>query len=187
MLTDFFRSMPMVQNLWLSCLVFEPDARRTGWFRDNLVLLWRVYTIMRPVWREQQRADEREKKEKERRRQRGINIVPLDEMTAEEDDTEAVSPVDRRQHRGWEEERDSDPERAVLNEIALRERIGKYEPIVAASNEEQQAIYRCIDEDPDITPAEIADKTGIPEERVYWQLQRLRDKLKKCFPPATDQ
>lgn len=177
-LTDFFHWMEMVQKLWLSCLVFEPDGPNAEFFRDVLTHLWRVYVILLPAWRERRRADEREKKQEQRRRQQSGETVSL-----EEDSTGPRSVLDHQQHRHWVEQPEPalDPDTAVLNKAELEETIAELEHFVARCNSEQQLIFRLLADDPDLTSADIAEQTGIPVRRVYYQRARLKKKLERLY------
>jgi len=79
LLTDFFHWIEIVQKLWLSWLVFEPDGPNAEFFRDVLTHLWRVYVILLPGWRVQQKKRDRIIRQQSRARKPGQQVIEGDE------------------------------------------------------------------------------------------------------------
>lgn len=75
-LTDFYNWIPAIRNLWLLCLVFQPEGPEAEHLRAVLTSLWRIYVVCYPTWRAQQRKHDRQKQQYYRALKSGWRIAP---------------------------------------------------------------------------------------------------------------
>jgi len=178
-LSAFYSWMPIIQECWMVGLVFEPESSFGQDARFLLEYLWRVYVVLYPTRKAQQRARGRDHKQRDRAAKYGERSVsPLDGPSGEQSALE-VSADDALEEPSFGR---GSAEDAVIDACQASMTLGNIQELASQFlNEKEQQILEAIASDPERTSREIAEYIGLPVEEVYWRRYRMKQKMKNHF------